>query len=65
MKTYLASIVALVSLRSRASSEPSPREGDSHGELSRPEACWDEALISTMYDENARMLFGRLGPFWR
>ena len=38
---------------------------DSGGEHSRFDAKWEEALMASMFDENARRVLDYWGPRWR
>ncbi len=62
MKTLLAWITASASSVIPTRSERDPFTHDPYAGISRSDACWDEALMAAMYDENARTILDLMGP---
>jgi hypothetical protein len=62
MKTLFAWITASVPTGNPTCSERDPNFHDPHVNITRSDACWDEALMAAMYDENARIFLDLMGP---
>jgi len=62
MKTLLAWITASIPSVASTRSQRGPGRDDPYVSNSRSDACWDEALMAAMYDENARNFLDLMGP---
>lgn len=62
MKTLLAWISTSVPSVIPTRSERGSSRDDPCVDVSRSDACWDEALMAAMYDENACTLLDLMGP---
>lgn len=62
MKALLAWITSSVSSVISTSAQRGPRSEDPYVNISRSDACWEEALVAAMYDENARSFLDFMGP---
>jgi hypothetical protein len=62
MKTLIAWIIASVPALISTRSKRGPGREDPCFNISRSDACWDEALMAAMYDENARTFLDLMGP---
>jgi hypothetical protein len=62
MKNLLAWITASTPFVIPTRSQRGPGRDDPYVNISRSNACWDEALMAAMYDENARTFLDLMGP---
>jgi hypothetical protein len=62
MKTLFAWITASVPSIVPTRSQRGPGRDDPYVNISLSDACWDEALMAAMYDENARTFLDLMGP---
>jgi hypothetical protein len=62
MKTLLAWINTSIPSVIPTRSERGPSRDEPYVNISRSDACWDEALMAAMYDENARTFLDLMGP---
>jgi hypothetical protein len=62
MKTLLEWITASVSFRNQTVAAQAASHQDLRDDMFRSEPCWDEVLISAMYDETARRFLDHMGP---
>lgn len=62
MKTLFESITLAVKYLFPSRSRQDQRRKGPNVTISRSDACWDEALMAAMYDENARTFLDLMGP---